>query len=152
MAGLGQGSTAGSNGTIAWSRTRRTPWALCRTKPEGANLRGCTADALRDQTACQAGLRHDTHCNRFDNDLEDGDGSGLQPFYWCPVEEEDCGYAGSLGWVRVPSGCLEPTPIKTLQMRLSAALRIRLRCLRPTKARTSSCVPLQPISALATMA
>jgi len=60
-----------------------------------------------------------THCNRFDDDLEDGDGSGLQSFYWCPVEEEHCGYQGSLGqWdkcVGVPAGYLEPTPIKTVQ-------------------------------------
>ena len=61
-----------------------------------------------------------THCNRYDEDLaDDADGSGLSSFYWCLVNEPECGYSGKDGqWdkcVGVPSGYLEPTPMKTVQ-------------------------------------
>ena len=61
-----------------------------------------------------------THCNRYDDDLQDDtDGSGLGSFYWCPVEEEHCGRAGPFGqWdkcVGSPPGYLVPTPVKTVQ-------------------------------------
>ncbi len=122
MAGLGKGKY----GWLKWD------YCMEQTPPHAMGVVPYPDQKVRTLQGCTCKMPYEikppalggsevmyTHCNRFDDDLEDGDGSGLQSFYWCPVEEEHCGYQGSIGqWdkcVGVPAGYLEPTPIKTVQ-------------------------------------
>ena len=116
-AGLGKGK-------YGWLR-----WDYCASQnpPHAMGVEPYPSKSVRTLQGCTCKIPYEitppalggadvtfTHCNRYDQD-----GAGLSPYYWCPVQEEDCGYDGKDGrWdkcVGVPSGYLEPTPIKTVQ-------------------------------------
>jgi len=116
-AGLG----AGKYGWIKWDYCMdQNPSHAMGVVPYPAEsvrtLQGCTCKIPYQITPPALGGQDIlfSHCNRFDQD-----GSGLSSFYWCPVNEQECGYVGKDGqWdkcVGVPSGYLEPTAVKTVQ-------------------------------------